>query len=191
MYGVSPGFLLVLLACSPAQTRRPVSPTALQGVTIGVPPVSDARSTPGIGCGQLSQDLALRAHKLLINSLAEAGATETLSESAPLTLRVTLREAGMGLENAHVRRTDQPVEQGPADAPPLSAPGQSLFNGGNDNVQVTLEATLSRGGSVLWSSDFSGRARSAPCVEAIDKVREALQAAIDSLREKVIATARQ
>jgi hypothetical protein len=168
--------------------RRSVSPTALKGVTIGVPPVADARSTPGIGCGQLAQDLATRAHKLLVVGLNEAGAQETLSDRAPVTLKVTLREAGMGLENAAIRRTDKPVEQGPADAPPLSKPGQSIFNSGNENAQVSLEATLEKNGSMVWTRGFTGYARSGACVEATEKVREALQDAVDALRADLVST---
>jgi hypothetical protein len=156
-------------------------------VTLGLPPPSDLRTTPGIGCGQVSQDLALRAHKALVAAFSDAGANATLSDRAPWTLTVALREAAMGLENAGpARRTDKPVEDMPEDAPSLNEPRASLFNSGNSNAAVVLDATLARGGAVVWRGTITGHARSAPCVEAIDKVREAMLDAIGELRELVI-----
>jgi hypothetical protein len=182
--------LLGLICCVPGRTQRPVNPRALEKVTIGLPPPADLRTTPGIGCGQLSQDLAARAHKMLVAEFSDAGATATLSDKAPWTLTVALREAGMGLENAGMRRSDKPVQDMPEDAPSLNEPRASLFNSGNGNAAVVLEGTLARGGSVVWRGTVTGHARSAPCVEAIDKVREAMADAIDELRDHVIRTIR-
>ena len=180
-------WLLALLGCVPGAAQRPVNPRALQGMTLGLPPPTDLRQTPGIGCGQLSRDLAPRAHKALVSSFSEAGATATLDEHAPWTLTVTLREAAMGLENVGgLRRSDRPVEDMPEDAPSLNEPRASLFNSGNGNAAVVLDAALSRGGTVVWRGTVTGHARSAPCVEAIDKVREALADAIGELRDRVI-----
>jgi hypothetical protein len=178
--------LLALLCCVPGRAQRPVNPRALQGVTLGLPPPADLRRTPGIGCGQVSQDLALRAHKALVSAFSDAGATATLSEKAPWTLTVTLREAGMGLENAGARRSDKPVQEMPEDAPSLNEPRASLFNSGNSNAAVVLDAALSRGGALVWRETVTGHARSAPCLEAIDKVREALADAIEEVRDHVI-----
>src|SRR5258708_33764053 len=92
--------LLGLLACVPAHAQRPVNPRALEGVTLGLPPPADLRQTPGIGCGQISQDLAQRAHKALIVAFSDAGASASNSDRAPWTLTIPLREPGMGPENA-------------------------------------------------------------------------------------------
>jgi len=163
-----------------------VDPQALRGVTLGVPVPADARPSPGIGCGQLSQDLSLRAHRLLIAAFSDAGATATNASTGRWVLTVALREATMGPENERPRRTDRPVEQGPADAPPIGQPQQSWFNSGEGNVSVVLDATLARDGAVVWRDTINGHAQSAPCLQAIDKVREALGDAVDTLRARVI-----
>ena len=64
--------LLLVAACTPAKTRRTPDPQALRGVKLGVPPPADARPTPGIGCGQVSQDLPLRAHKVVGTDILHA-----------------------------------------------------------------------------------------------------------------------
>ncbi|MCA1825323.1 MAG: hypothetical protein ABR567_06870 [Myxococcales bacterium] len=155
-----------------------------------MPEPADARPTPGIGCGQVSQDLALRAHKALVSAFTDAGANVTNSSTGPLVLTVAVREATMGPENERPRRTDKPVVQGQPDAPPLDQPQQSWFNSGQGNVQVVLDATLSRDGAVVWRDTVSGHAQSAPCVQAVDKVREALSDAVDALRARVIPLVR-
>jgi hypothetical protein len=162
-----------------------VDPQALRGVTLGVPEPADARPTPGIGCGQVVQDLALRAHKALVASFSDAGAHVTNASTGPLVLVVALRDATMGPENERPRRTDKPVVQGQPDAPPIDQPQQSWFNSGQGNVQVVLDATLNRNGSIVWRDTITGHAQSAPCVQAIDKVREALGDAVDVLRARV------
>jgi hypothetical protein len=179
--------LLLLLgaACSSARTRRPVDPQALRGVTLGLPVPADARPTPGIGCGQVSQDLPQRAQRALVAAFSDAGATPTLYD-APWTLTLALREAAMGIENTYHRRTDKPVERMPEDAPSLDEPRASLFNSGNGNATVVVDATLSRDGAVAWRATVTGHAQSAPCVQAVDKVREALGDAIDEVRDRVI-----
>ena len=178
--------LLLLVACTPAPARRAVDPQALRGVTLGVPPPADARPSPGIGCGQVSQDLPFRAHKLLIASFSDAGATATNASTGPWVLTVALRDATMGPENERPRRTDRPVQQGEADLPHVDQPQQSWFNSGQGNVAVVLEATLARNGAVVWRDTVSGHASSAPCLQAVDKVREALGDAVDALRARVI-----
>lgn len=170
----------------PSAERRPVDPLALRGVTLGLPAPADARPSPGIGCGQVSQDLSLRAHKLLIASFSDAGANATNSSTGRWVLTVALREATMGPENALPRRTDKPVTTTQPDAPPIDQPQQSWFNSGQGHAEVVLEATLSREGTVVWRETITGQARSAPCVQAVDKVREALQDAVDSLRARII-----
>ena len=176
----------LLLACTPAPVRRPVDAQALSGVTLGVPALADARPSPGIGCGQVSQDLSFRAHKLLIVAFGEAGATASNASTGPWVLTVALREATMGPENEHPRRTDRPVQQGEAGAPSIDQPQQSWFNSGQGNVAVVLDATLARDGAVVWRDTVAGHASSAPCLQAVDKVREALGDAVDALRARVI-----
>jgi hypothetical protein len=182
--------LLLLMDCSPAPARRPVDPQALRGVTLGVPAPADARPTPGIGCGQVSQDLALRTHKALVAAFSDAGASVSNASTGPWVLSVALREATMGPENERPRRTDRPVQQGGPDAPPIDQPQQSWFNSGQGNVVVVLDATLSRDGAIVWREAVAGHAQSAPCVQAIDKVREALADAVESLMTRVIPLVR-
>ncbi|MGZ6143237.1 MAG: hypothetical protein ACXWLM_07855, partial [Myxococcales bacterium] len=153
---------------------------------LGVPAPADARETPGIGCGQIAQDLALRAHKALVASFSEAGASVTNASSGRWVLTVALREATMGPENERPRRTDRPVRQGEPDAPPIEKPQQSWFNSGQGTVVVALDATLARDGAVVWRDTLTGHAASAPCVQAIDKVHEALTDAVDALRARVL-----
>jgi hypothetical protein len=176
----------LLLACVPARTPRTVDPQSLQGITLGVPEPADARDTPGIGCGQVVQDLSQRAHKRVVLAFSNAGAEVNNSDRGPWVLKLALREASMGLENVAHRRTDSPVRQGPPDAPDINAPQSSLINGGNDHAQVVIDATLVREGEVIWRDTISGNARSAPCIQAYDKVREAMGEAIDEIRDRVI-----
>jgi len=187
--------LLLIAACTPAKTRRAVDPQALRGVKLGVPAPADARPTPGIGCGQVAQDLPLRAHKALIATFSDAGARTTNSELAPWVLTVALREATVGEENTRERRTDRapanPVVQPTPDAPPLDQPQASLFNSGNGNAVVVLDATLARSGTLVWTGTITGHAQSAPCVQATDKVREALLDATDELRDRVLPLMRR
>jgi hypothetical protein len=184
-------FLALLAACTPAQVHSRPDPHALRGVVLGLPVPADARPTPGIGCGQLSQDLPLRAHKMLVAAFSDAGASVSNSDREPWVLTVALREATMGEENTRARRTDRPpaspVQPTGPDAPPLDQPQASFVNSGNATAVVVLDATLARGGTVTWTGTIDGHAQSAPCVQAIDKVREALLDAVDRLRDQVIA----
>ncbi|HUJ26827.1 MAG TPA: hypothetical protein VLW85_12460 [Myxococcales bacterium] len=185
--------LALLLACTPAAERRPVDPQALRGVTLGLPVPADARDTPGIGCGQVISDLSLRAHKALIASFGEAGANATNASTGPWVLTVALREATMGPENERARPTDRPLATGlpSPDQPPPQQPQQSWLNSGQGQVAVVLDATLARNGAIVWRETVTGHASSAPCVQAVDKVREALQDAADKLRERVVPLIRQ
>ena len=182
--------LVVFAACTPARVHPRPDPRALRGVRLGLPVPADARPTPGIGCGQLSQDLPLRAHKDLIAAFSDAGATASNSDRERWVLTVALREATLGEENTRARRTDRPpsspVQQTGPDAPPIDQPQASIVNSGNGTAVVVLDASLARDGAVTWAGTVTGHARSAPCVQAIDKVREALQDAILDLRDRVI-----
>jgi hypothetical protein len=181
---------LLLLACVPSKAPRTVDPQALAGVTMGVPEPADARDTPGIGCGMIVQDLTTRAHKQIVVAFSNAGATVNNADRGPWVLKLAIREAGMGLENARWRRTDAPVRQGEPDMPPVDSAQASIINGGNDNAEVVIDATLTREGEVVWRDTVSGHAKSAPCVQAYDKVREAMGDAIESIRAEVIEVVR-
>jgi len=182
-------FVALLASCTPAKTRRAVDPQALRGVKLGLPTPADARPTPGIGCGFVQQDLPLQARKALVASFSDAGAEVTNSDRAPWVLTVALREATLGEENTRQRRTDRapasPVVPVGPDAPPIDQPQASWFNSGNGNAVVVLDATLSRSGREAWTGTVTGHAQSAPCVQAMDKVREALFDAADELRDRV------
>lgn len=179
------------MACTPAQARHGADPKALQGVTLGLPTPADARPTPGIGCGQIAQDLPLRAHRALVAAFSDAGATASNSDTGRWVLTVALRQATMGEENTREHRTDRAAAnpnggmQGGPDFPPLDQQ-PSLFNSGNGNAVVVLDASLAREGTTVWTATVTGHARSAPCVQAIDKVREALDDAVDELRDRVL-----
>ena len=182
--------IVLLAACTPAEVRRAPDPQALRGLTLGLPVPADARSTPGIGCGQISGDLPLRAHKALISAFGDAGAQASNSDREHWVLTVALREATMGEENLRARRTDRPVASpaqptGP-DAPPIEQPQASMVNSGNGNAVVVLDGTLTHDGTVTWTGTVTGHAHSAPCVQAIDKVREALLEAVDDLRDRTL-----
>src|SRR5437868_1647516 len=148
--------LMLLAACTPARTRRAVDPQALRGVRLGLPVPADARPTPGIGCGQLSQDLSLRAHKDLVLAFSDAGASASNSDREHWVLTVALREATMGEENTRARRTDRPpaspVQPTGPDAPPLDQPQASIVNSGNGTAVVVLDATLARDGTTAWTA---------------------------------------
>ena len=122
--------------------------------------------------------------------LSDAGAETSNSDRAPWVLTVALREATLGEENTRPRRTDRPpaspVQPVGPDAPPLDQPQASVFNSGNGSAVVVLDATLARSGDTVWIGTVTGHAQSAPCVQAIDKVREALFDAIDELRDRVL-----
>src|SRR3954468_2478602 len=178
--------LLLLSACTTQHVRRPFDSEALRGVTIGIPAPSDVRPTPGVGCGMLAQDLALRTHKMLIGAFSDAGANATNASSGPWVLTIALREATRGRENQMTRRTDKPVIERPPGGPQIDAPQQSWFNSGMGNVIVVLDSTLAHDGAVIWRETITGHAESAPCVQAVDKVHEALGDAVDEVRDRVI-----
>src|SRR5712671_269390 len=147
--------LMLLAACTPPRTRRAADPQALRGVKLGLPVPADARPTPGIGCGQIAQDLPLRAHKALVVAFTDTGAEVSNSDREPWVLNVALREATLGEENTRARRTDRPpaspVQPVGPDAPPLDQPQASIVNSGNGDAVVVLEATLARSGDTVWT----------------------------------------
>jgi hypothetical protein len=183
-------FFFALLACVPAQTPHTVDAEALKDVALSVPEPADLRDTPGIGCGIVVSDLSLRAHKQLVVSFSNAGAKVDNADRGPWVLKLALREASMGPENVGPRRTDHPFRQGGPDMPDVNTPQASLFNGGNDHAQVVFDATLVRDGDVVWRDTISGSARTAPCIQAYDKVREAMGEAVERIRDQVIVVVR-
>src|SRR5207248_4315543 len=121
-----------------------------RGVALGIPAPADARDSPGIGCGQVSQDLPLRAHKLLVAAFSDAGAQVTNDSNGHAVLTVALREAEMGPENVRPRRTDKPVETTQPGAPPTDQPQQPRFTSVLGNALVVLDAPLTRDGARGW-----------------------------------------
>jgi hypothetical protein len=121
---------------------------------------------------------------MLVSTFTDAGANVTGASTGHWVLNVALREATMGPENEMARRTDRPVIERDPGGPQLDAPQQSWFNSGMGNVVVVLDATLSRDGALVWRESITGHAQSAPCLQAVDKVREALGDAIDELRDR-------
>src|SRR5207237_10906832 len=107
-------------------------------------------------------------------------------ERAPALLTVACRAASLGEETPGPRGTAKPVQQGGPDAPSIDQPQASWFNSGNGTAVVVLDATLARSGGVVWRATITGHAQSAPCVQAIDKVREALVDAVAELRDRVV-----
>jgi hypothetical protein len=97
----------------------------------------------------------------------------------------------VGEENTREHRGDRAPansgiqQSGGPDFPPLDQQ-PSLFNSGNGSAVVVLDASLSQEGTTVWTASVTGHAQSAPCVQAIDKVREALDDAVDELRDRVL-----
>ena len=179
------------MACTPAQARRGADPDALHGVTLGLPSPADARPTPGIGCGQVSQDLPLRAHKALVAAFSDAGANATNSDTGRWVLKVALREATMGEENTREHRGDRaPANSGIQQAADRTSHRWTSSPASSTAATATrwwCSTPRSRGrGRRCGPRTVTGRARSAPCVQAIDKVREALDDAVDELRDRVL-----
>ena len=185
---------LLIASCTPTKSRRPVSPEALRGVKLGVPVPADARTTPGVGCGQISVDFPLQAHKALVTSFAETGADVSNSDRTPWVVTVAIREATVGEDNLRQRRTDRapasPVVPTGPDAPPIDQPQASLVNSGNATAVVVLDATLARGGDTTWTGTVTGHAQTAPCVQVLQNVHEALLDAVDELRDRVVPLVR-
>ena len=152
--------LLLAAACTPAATRRSVDPQALRGVALGIPSPADARDSPGIGCGQVSQDLPLRAHKLLVAAFSDAGAQVSNASTGSAVLTVALREAEMGPENVRPRRTDKPVEITQPDAPPIDQPQQRDEERG---VRYHSFGSVGRVGQPPSYGPAASAARSARC----------------------------
>src|SRR5207237_759019 len=88
--------LIFACACASPRPPPPVSPTALKGVTLGLPVPQDARPSASAGCGQFAPDMPRRLEKALIAALGEAGAT--IAVRAPWRLAVALTFAGAGAE---------------------------------------------------------------------------------------------
>ncbi|HYS07444.1 MAG TPA: hypothetical protein VEP66_01820 [Myxococcales bacterium] len=181
---------LLIAGCIPAKSRAPANPQALRGVKLGVPVPADARPTPGIGCGQVWQDFPLQAHKALVVAFSETGAEVTNSDREPWVVTVALREATMGEDNLRAKRTDRapanPVVPVGPDAPPIDQPQPSLVNSGNAIAAVVMDATLARSGVTTWTGTVTGHAQTAPCIQAKEKVREALFDAVDELRDRMV-----
>lgn len=195
MRGLLSGLLLfscpLLFACASPRAARKVSPSALKGVTLAVPPPADLRFSPGAGCGQIAPDVPLQAEKALVDAFSKAGAALTVTGSAPWTLTVAIITATVGAvyeknSNASARPTTEP-EPRPGEPGEILAGRGSLFNGDNGRATVTLEATLVHGGTIAWRGTVNGHADSVPCQDVRPKINEALVDAVEALRAEVIA----
>lgn len=181
------GAALLVVGCAAAPVR-PISPTALRGVTIALPTPTDQRRSATLGCGQESINLPLQAQKVLVRLFGEAGATPALSSRAPWALTVNIEQAGMGLEYSGAKQTQNvwTVDHtGENQIPPSGSEG-GPFNGDFGDATVALEATLTHDGQLAWRGNVTGHARAPSCVDAPRKVHEALEQAVSELREKVI-----
>lgn len=178
----------VLLGCATAPATRPaISPDALRGVTIALPSPIDVRRSAGSGCGQVSADVPLQTERMLVRAFSDAGARLTLLREAEWTLDVALATATVGAEyQGSSNQSARPAAEPQPDAPDLLTNRGSLFNGDNGRATVSLEATLTRRGQRVWSGNVSGHAESVPCQQVQQKVREALEDAVDGLRARVI-----
>ncbi len=179
--------LLVLAACAAARPVREVSPTALRGVTLGLPPTAGLSASTPDGCGQQVSDLSLQTGKLLVESFSAAGAQPSLSSRAPWTLNVTITDAGMGADYRRSKFTPtqwQGEEPGVNQIPPAGTEGG--LNGAMGRATVALDATLLREGQLIWRGTVSGHADSVPCGAVRQKLHEALVDAVSALREQVI-----
>jgi len=179
--------LALLCSCAAPRPRREVSPSALRGVVLGLPPPAGLTTSTPDGCGQQVRDLALQTNKLLVESFAAAGAQPSLSSRAPWTLNVTITDAGMGEDYRRSKLAPtqwQGGDPGINQIPPAGTEGG--VNGAMGRAKVALEATLLREGQLVWRGTVSGQADSVPCGAVREKLREALDQAIGDLREQVI-----
>ncbi len=182
--------------CATARAPRPaVAPDALRGVTLSLPPPTDLRRSAGTGCGQVSSDVPLQTERTLVRAFSDAGARllgGSQAREAEWTLAVSLATATVGAEyQGSPNQSARPPGEPQPDVPELFSNRGSLFNGDNGHATVSLEATLTRAGRLVWSGNVSGHAESVPCQQVQAKVREALEDAVDGLRAQVIEQIRR
>jgi hypothetical protein len=156
-------------------------------VTLALSTPTDARRSPGVGCGQVDSDLVLPTEKALVQAFADAGASLTVGPAAPWSLSVAVTSAGVGSQYAgSSNRTARPTSDAPRDLMVLGNKNFGLFNSGNGHASVTLEATLAHKGAVVWRGNVTGNADSVPCTQVQAKTREALGDAVLLLRRRVL-----
>lgn len=156
-------------------------------MTLALSTPTDARRSPGVGCGQIDSDLVLPAEKALVQAFSDAGASLTFGSAAPWSLSVAVTSAGVGAQYAgSSNQTARPTSEPPSDLPVLGHNNVSLFNGGNGHASVTLEATLLHKGELVWRGNVTGNADSVPCTQVQAKTREALGEAVLLLRRRVL-----
>lgn len=176
---------VLLCACASAPPPRPVSRTALQGVTLSVPTPQDARRSESIGCGQFAPQLPQTVVRVVVASLGEAGAT--FSADAPWVLSLSVTFAGTGDEYVGAART--PPQFGQFAGAPAGLAFEDRnggVNAGWDDTSLALDATLERAGKLVWHGTITGHARSVPCVAHREKLDEATQEAAAQLRSELI-----
>jgi hypothetical protein len=156
-------------------------------VSLALSTPTDARRSPGVGCGQVDSDLVMPAEKALVQAFADAGASLTLGPAAPWSLSVAVTSAGVGAQYAgSSNQAARPTSDGRSDLPVLGNNNFGIFNGGNGHATVTLEATLAHKGELVWRGNVTGNADSVPCTQVHTKTREALDEAVLLLRRRVL-----
>jgi hypothetical protein len=174
---------LLCLACASAPPKpAPVSPTALQGVTLSVSSLQDARRSDNIGCGQFAPELPQTVEKAVIASFGETGVS--FAQKAPWVLSLTVIFAGTGDE--YVGAQVQPPNFRIAPAGLAFQDRNGGTNAGWDDTSLSLDATLQREGKLVWHGTVTGQAKSVPCVSHREKMDQATQDAIGKLRAEVI-----
>jgi len=174
------------VGCAAARPQpQPVSRTALKGVTLAVPTPQDARKSDSIGCGQFAPQLPQAVARAVVASLGETGAS--FAQQAPWVLTLSVTFAGTGDEYVGAPRTAPQFGQF------AGAPAGLAFedrgggvNAGWDDTSLALDATLQRGGKLVWHGTVTGHARSVPCVAHREKLDEATQDAVGRLRGELI-----
>jgi hypothetical protein len=176
---------LLLCACASAAPPKPVSRTALKGVTLSIPTPQDVRRSESIGCGQFAPQLPQAVARAVVASLGEAGAS--FAPGAPWVLSLSVTFAGTGDEFVGAQRAPLPSGQfGAAGAGPAFEERSGGVNAGWDDTSLALDATLERAGKLVWHGTVTGHAKSVPCVAHREKLDEATQEAVVQLRTEVI-----
>ena len=119
----------------------------------------------------------------MVASLGEAGLS--FAQQAPWVLTLSVTFAGTGDEYVGTQRA--PPRFGGAGAGLGFQERSGGVNAGWDDTSLALDATLEREGRLVWQGTVTGHAQSAPCVQTMEKVREALVDAADELRDRVSA----
>jgi hypothetical protein len=174
---------LLCAACAGAKPQpAPVSPTALRGVALSVPPLQDARRSVSIGCGQFAPELPQTVGRAVVASLGATGVS--FAQQAPWVLSLSIIFAGTGDEYVGPQRGPPNFRVPPAGYGFEERSGGT--NAGWDDTSLSFDATLEREGKLVWHGTVTGHAKSVPCVSHREKLDEATQDAIGRLRTELI-----